>query len=254
MIHYHGLPISPDHACSAIMQAGHAMISFAHPDQLGLAAEICQSFVLDNGAFSAWRSGNPIANWEPYLEWSLDAFSHPGCDWITIPDVIDGDELANDKLMDWFVSKWICYRKDFSSACVPVWHMHESFARLQRLAAVFNRVAIGSSGKFSRVGTEDWWRQITSAIKSISEDGRPTVKLHGMRMLDVRVFTKLPLSSADSTNVARNVGIDKQWTGSYRPPTKAARGQILRQRIESVNSLPSLRDLESMIQKEFFYE
>lgn len=252
MIHYHGLPIHPDHACSAIIHAGHAMVSFAHPEQLGLAAEVCQSFVLDNGAFSAWKSGDPIQDWEPYLDWALEAFYHPGCDWVTIPDVIDGDEHANDSLVHWFVGRWRCFRKDASSACVPVWHMHESFGRLQRLAAVFSRVAIGSSGKFADIGTSDWWQQITGAIRSISDNGRPRVKLHGMRMLDVNVFTRLPLSSADSTNIARNVGIDKRWTGSYRPPTKTARGQILRQRIESVNSSDVLLECETANQSDLF--
>jgi len=252
MIHYHGLPINPDHACATIIHAGHAMVSFAHPDQLGLAAEVCQSFVLDNGAFSAWKSGQPIQDWEPYLEWALNAYSHPCCDWITIPDVIDGDELANDNLAKWFVSRWDTFRKDVSSACVPVWHMHESFTRLQRLAAIFHRVAIGSSGKFSDIGTSDWWKRITTAISNISTNGRPSVKIHGMRMLDVRVFARLPLSSADSTNIARNVGIDKRWTGSYRPPTKAARGQIIRQRIESVNSSDVLMKLETSTQADLF--
>ncbi len=252
MIHYHGLPIHPDHACAAILQAGHAMVSFAHPEQLGLASEICQTFVLDNGAFSAWKSGNPIEDWEPYLEWALDAFAHPGCDWVTIPDVIDGDEQANDSLVRWFVSRWRCFRKDASSACVPVWHMHESFGRLQRLAGMFHRVAIGSSGEYSEIGTANWWQRITGAIRNISENGRPQVKLHGMRMLDVRVFTRLPLSSADSTNIARNVGIDQRWTGSYQPPTKAARGQILRQRIELNNSASALAEYSSARQMELF--
>lgn len=252
MIHYHGLPIHPDQACAAILQAGHAMVSFAHPEQLGLAAEVCQTFVLDNGAFSAWKSGQSVGDWTPYLEWALDAFAHPGCDWITIPDVIDGNESDNDNLAKWFISHWRVYRKDELSACVPVWHMHESFERLQRLAAMFHRVAIGSSGDYSEIGTIDWWHRITAAIQSISENGRPHVKLHGMRMLDVRIFTRLPLSSADSTNIARNVGIDKRWTGSYQPPTKAGRGQILRQRIEASNSAPVVVDFSPVKQKELF--
>jgi hypothetical protein len=30
----------------------HAFVSFERPEQVALAAEICQSFALDNGAFS----------------------------------------------------------------------------------------------------------------------------------------------------------------------------------------------------------
>lgn len=45
--------------------------------------------------------------------------------------------------------------------------------------------------------------------------------------------TRLPLSSADSTNVARNVGIDKAWRGAYAPATREARADVLVGRIES---------------------
>lgn len=43
----------------------------------------------------------------------------------------------------------------------------------------------------------------------------------------------LPCTVADSTNIARNVGIDKRWkTGAYPPPTKEARARLMRTRIE----------------------
>lgn len=58
MIHYHGLPITPATAAFAAVGGGHAFVSFRYADQLGLALEICQSFAVDNGAFSAWKSGN----------------------------------------------------------------------------------------------------------------------------------------------------------------------------------------------------
>ena len=68
------------------------------------------------------------------------------------------------------------------------------------------------------------------------DDGRPMCKLHGLRMLDPAIFTCLPLSSADSTNIGRNVGIDQAWRGTYTPPTKEARAQVMRARIESQNA------------------
>jgi hypothetical protein len=55
-------------------------------------------------------------------------------------------------------------------------------------------------------------------------------------MLNPKVFTKLPLSSADSTNIGRNVGIDKAWSGTYTPPSKEVRAQVMRARIESHNA------------------
>jgi len=119
----------------------------------------------------------------------------------------------------------------------PVWHMHESLQRLERLASKYPRVCIGSSGEFATVGTAAWWGQMARAMRVICDDeGRPLCKLHGLRMLNPEIFIRLPLSSADSTNIGRNVGIDQAWKGSYSPPTKEARAQIMRSRIESVNA------------------
>lgn len=55
-------------------------------------------------------------------------------------------------------------------------------------------------------------------------EGYPRSKLHGLRMLDTVLFAHIPLSSADSCNVARNIGIDQAWKGSYTPKSKWGAG------------------------------
>jgi len=233
MIHYHGLPITPATVATTAVSAGHAFVSFAHSDQLGVAIEVAQSFAIDNGAFSAWKAGKPITNWNEYYEWALNVKKIPSCDFAVIPDVIDGKESDNDALLlDCPFPKW------FGS---PVWHMHESFERLEQLANTYVRVCIGSSGEYSTVGTNAWWSRIGQAMRIICDDmGRPICKLHGLRMLDPKIFTKLPFSSTDSTNIGRNVGIDKNWkNGNYPPPTKEARAQVMRSRIEAHNAPPT---------------
>jgi hypothetical protein len=230
MIHYHGLPINPTTVASYAVQAGHAFVSFAHASQIGIALEVSQSFAIDNGAFSAWKSGNPISQWDEYYEWALDLKKVPSCDFAVIPDVIDGTEADNDALLkDCPLPNWFG---------APVWHMHESLKRLEQLANNYPRICIGSSGEYTVVGSNAWWSQIGKAMRLICDDmGRPICKLHGLRMLDPEIFTKLPLASADSTNIGRNVGIDKNWkNGNYPPPTKEARALVMRTRIESHNS------------------
>ena len=69
--------------------------------------------------------------------------------------------------------------------------------------------------------------------------GRPRTRLHGLRMLNPELFSRLPLSSADSTNVSRNVQLDRKWIGPYVPSSKRVRGLVLVDRIESHNALPS---------------
>lgn len=65
------------------------------------------------------------------------------------------------------------------------------------------------------------------------KNGNPICKLHGLRMLNPEVFSRLPLSSADSTNIAQNIGIDSAWRGTYTPPSKECRALVMRERIES---------------------
>ena len=131
MIHYHGLPITPATAARAAVSGGHAFVSFRYPDQLGLVLEVCQSFAVDNGAFSAWKSGEPVTDWTRYYEWVAELHCYPNFDFAVIPDVIDGDEQANDVLL----AEWP-WRGTAKGGCIgaPVWHMHESIDRLVRLA------------------------------------------------------------------------------------------------------------------------
>lgn len=64
------------------------------------------------------------------------------------------------------------------------------------------------------------------------KNGNPICKLHGLRMLNPDVFSRLPFSSADSTNIAQNVGIDSKWRGTYTPASKESRASVMRERIE----------------------
>lgn len=230
MIHYHGGPITPNEVAIKLWKARHAMISFAHLEQICLAAEVCQSFTLDNGAYSFWKVGKK-PDWEKYKSWVDKWATHPGCDFFIIPDVINGTEKENNALISW----WFTNRADSRiHQSVPVWHMHESLNRLESLF-IYPRVAIGSSGEYATVGTQIWWKRMAEAMRVICDDeGKPRTKLHGLRMLNPTVFSHLPLSSADSTNVARNIGLDVRWEKNpYCPMTKATKALILAERIEA---------------------
>lgn len=229
MIHYHGLPITPASAALAAVSGGHAFVSFAHSGQLSIAREVCQSFAVDNGAFSAWRSGNPITDWSDYYAWAGNCRRVPACDFAVIPDVIDGTEDDNDALLaEWPLPRWFG---------APVWHMHEGLDRLARMAADWPRVCIGSSGEYATIGTPNWWQRMSHAMRVVcDDDGQPGTRLHGLRMLDPAIFGRLPFASADSTNIGRNVGMDGAWRGTYMPPNKDVRAAVMRSRIEASNA------------------
>jgi hypothetical protein len=233
VIHYHGLPITPATAAVRAINGGHAFVSFRHSDQLTIALEVAQSFAVDNGAFSAWRSGNPVIDWSEFYCWIAGLHRFPNFDFAVIPDVIDGDEAANDALLD----EWP-WRLTAPHIGAPVWHLHESMDRLDRLVSQWPRICIGSSGDFAQIGTKSWWIRMSEVMDVICDkSGRPACKIHGLRMLDPEIFSRFPFSSADSTNIGQNIGIDSAWRGTYTPPTKEARAAIMRERIESHQSL-----------------
>lgn len=229
MIHYHGLPITPATAAAVAIRGGHAFLSFAHPGQLGVIHEVAQSFGVDNGAFSAWKSGHPVRDWTPYYRWVEELRRMPHFDFAVIPDVIVGFESENDALMD----EW----PHGPHVGAPVWHLHESLDRLERLSYQYPRVCLGSSGDYSQIKTVAWWRRMAEVMDAVCDEGGfPRTKLHGLRMLDPEVFTRFPFASADSTNIGQNVGLDSAWRGTYQPANKEMRAIVMRDRIESHQS------------------
>lgn len=231
MIHYHGGPITPETCARRVWSGRHAFVSFAAPGQIELAASVCQSFALDNGAFSLWRAGKPV-RWGDYYDWCAKWLTHPACDWAVIPDVIGGTEAENDQLLQvWPFS---------AHQGVPVWHLNESVERLERLAKTWPRVALGSADEWDVSRPRKCLERLGQVLPLISPWGKPKVKLHGLRMLNPAVVQYLPLASADSTNVARNIGIDSAWRGTYSPATKETRADVLVERIEQTQASAAL--------------
>jgi hypothetical protein len=192
-----------------------------------IAAEICPSVVLDNGAFSAWMQ-KLAYDFVGFREWVLKWIKHPAVHWFVIPDVIDGTEAENDALLDEYSGL------EFRGKGVPVWHLHESLDRLRRLVARYSRICLGSSGQYAQIGTAAWWSRMAEAMEILCDaDGCPLVEIHGLRMLDTVLFAHVPFFSADSCNVARNVGLDGRWGGPYAPTSKWVRALVLMDRIDS---------------------
>jgi hypothetical protein len=230
MIHYHGGPILPESAGFAAWSGRHAFVSFAHPSQIKMAAAVSQSFALDNGAFSIWRkTRGSTPDWSRYYDWVAEWSPSPGFDFAVIPDVIEGTEDENDRLLDeWPFPEWVG---------APVWHANESADRLRRLCRDYPRVCIGSCGDVDVSSPANFLARVTPLVATACRaDGRPGAKLHGLRMLNPKIFTKLPLASADSTNIAMNVRYDGRWKGTYAPASRELRAHVIASRIEQYQS------------------
>jgi hypothetical protein len=169
-------------------------VSYAAPAQVATCHQIGQSVMLDNGAFSFWRLGK-ATDWGAYMDWA-EPWLEYATTWAVIPDVIDGSEEDNDRL----IAKWFQRRLPKGA---PVWHMHEPLDRLRRLCHGYERVCLGSSGMYAVVGSDSWHRRMEAAMNAICGSGIPPTWLHMLRGMNL-AGSHYPFASVDSTNVARN--------------------------------------------------
>lgn len=153
---------------------------------------IGQSVMLDNGAFSVWRVGIQ-ADWPGYYAWCDRWFDYPTT-WGIIPDVIEGDEAAQDELID----QW-----PHGERGAPVWHMHEDIDRLCRLVDDWPRVCIGSSKQYAVLLSDHWRRRMDEAWNAVMRNRRRVPHIHMLRGMQV-VRHQWPFASVDSTDIARN--------------------------------------------------
>ena len=115
-IHYHGTPLTPLSAFYEL-RGRHFCVSHAAPQDVRRAHEIGQSVMLDNGAFSKWKSGRET-DWPAFYDWAEPWLAF-ATTWAVIPDVIDGGSQMQDAL----IREW-----PFGQKGAPVWHMDEPVA------------------------------------------------------------------------------------------------------------------------------
>lgn len=191
MIHYHGTPITP---VAALYELGgrHFCVSHAAPQDVERCHRIGQSVMLDNGAFSAWRSGK-ATDWTAYYGWCDRWLDYPTT-WAVIPDVITGTDEDQDRL----VAQW-----PHGDRGAPVWHMHESVDRLVGLTEEWPRVCVGSSAQYATVLSELWCQRMDVAWNAIARRHARTPWVHMLRGMACS-GKRWPFASVDSTDIARN--------------------------------------------------
>jgi hypothetical protein len=195
VIHYHGTPITP-RATLYELAGRNFCVSYAAPNQVDICHQIGQSVMLDNGAYSVWKRGAQI-DWQEWYDW-VQPWLEYQTTWAVLPDSIEGDEFTNDHL----ASEWAWMLAGLGHV-VPVWHLHESFARLSRLVDTYSRVCFGSSGAFSTVGDDRWRRRVSGAFDRISNDFGRVPWVHMLRGMSMS-GDYFPFASVDSTDIARN--------------------------------------------------
>jgi len=150
--------------------------------------------MLDNGAFSKWKSGK-ATDWPAFYSWADRWLDYPAS-WAVVPDVIDGGSQLQDALL----REWPHGRRQ----AAPVWHMDEPIPRLLRLCEEgWERVCVGSTAEYAFVLSPPWvarmdalWNEVTRTF------GRPP-RLHMLRGMQLS-GREWPFYSLDSTDVAQN--------------------------------------------------
>ncbi len=213
-----GLPLNPAHLLDQL--AGHSFcVSYYHRSKLGrqlvqaidLVGED-QLLMVDNGAFSAWRSGKALdeQHWDAFARWGIRILDACPQAVMVIPDVIGGTVEENHQLAcDFTAGLSLLYgRNDLVDRCMMVWHMHEAVEHLLGMVeGGYQYIAVGSSGEYAKVGTPAWHariREAFAALDGLCQEGsgyrRPWMHL----MRGQSMFHLYPFDSCDSCNVAVN--------------------------------------------------
>lgn len=220
-----GLPLNPAPLLEQLRGRSFC-VSYSHRQRLGSQLDQAIGLVgqdslllVDNGAFTAWRAGTTLdwQHWDGFAEWAKDILDRCPQAVMVVPDVIGGNVEENWQLaMEFCCSGGIPWDR-----CMTVWHMHESLDYLRHMTEM-NYIAIGSSGRYAKVGTPSWHKRMRLAMRAL---WRATTRLglnrpwvHLMRAQSMMHL--YDVDSCDSCNIAVNHNV---WRRRNEGPDHVAR-------------------------------
>lgn len=213
MIPYHGTPIGAFERNRDVIRGRNLVLTWTsyartikgqktgEPTESAIMhAGVAGSVLLDCGAFPFWRAQRKRTNPKPLdvpriLEWYRAMVPQCARTEVIIPDVIEGGEADNDRLI-------LEFPADLASIAWPVWHTEESIPRLLRLARDHGRVCIGPMGRHSHVTGKAYTLRMIEVFNALTRDA-PGTKLHALRGLQL-AGGPFPFTQADSTDAGRN--------------------------------------------------
>lgn len=191
MLHYHGLPITPNDVLLTL--AGNCFcVSHYTPYQVETAHRIGQSVMLDNGAYSAWKSGKKT-DWPGFYAWADRWLDYPTT-WAVIPDVVDAGSQEQDAL----IREW-----PHGQRGAPVYHLDEPVSRALRLLDEWPRVCFGSTADYAVILSPSWVARMDRLWNEIARRHARTPVVHMLRGMQLST-REWPFASVDSTDVAQN--------------------------------------------------
>jgi hypothetical protein len=207
----HGTPITPAHLLDQLAGCSFC-VSFADDRDIERCIELVgedEILVLDNGAFSHWRSGKGQINRFKFWEWANEIQARCPQAIAVIPDVIEGDEESNLEELTWALRG--AFGKgplaQFPERTMSIWHMDESQDYLALQMKLMNFIGIGSCAEFDVQRNKSGYLEVMETVRQtraiIAAQTGNTSWVHAMRGLGV--YKEMAwVDSADSCNVARN--------------------------------------------------
>jgi hypothetical protein len=257
MIHLHGSPFSGskydpevDELCAHLYGTGQAggLVSFMGKTQTELVIKNGNYVWFDNGAFSLWKRLKKLGtlegfdwdkHWTKFYMWLLKHYSQ--IDKFLIPDVIEGSEEENDRLINSVPSM-------FREKAVPVWHTVESIDRFVRLCEEFDTVAIGACGPHEFIMGQACQDRLSLVFDEIYHRRNVPVKIHGLRMTDNRVVAAFPFYSCDSTSVVQREKYSEGDTPSLKG--RLTRTAVFKAAMEKTKS-PTIKEWQKTRKSQF---
>jgi hypothetical protein len=210
-----GLPLTPIRHLAEIA-GGSFCVSYATRQTLGKQLDQAiaavgddEILLVDNGAFSAWRSGVPM-DVDGFARWAADIMARCPQAVAVVPDVIDGDAADNDDMLVDFRGAVLELGLELDAdRTMAVWHMHEPLERLTGLVeGGFQYVAIGSSGEYAQPGTPAWHARIGqafAALDNLVSDSNGAYRRPWLHMMRAQAEGhRYDFDSTDSCNLAVN--------------------------------------------------
>ena len=207
---YHGTPITPNRVLQHLGARDYC-VSYYRPDQVEWVNANARSWFADNGIFSAWQKGVEFSDayWQAYYDfcrrWCLDG----RCSWAVIPDPIG----TGTQELDYFIREWPSDLRDHG---VPVYHLDEPIHRAVALLERFGRLCVGATGEYRVILSPAFCERMDELFNTIHTGFGFIPPIHFFRGLQLlKPEHDWPITSADSTDVARNHNLLKRLNDNY---------------------------------------
>lgn len=168
------------------------VLNTTRTSRVKLRREPKMKLVFDSGAYSAWKSGNPI-NLEEYCD-----FLTANQEWISHSVALDVIMPSNPEEAAKRSYQNYKYMRGRGLRPVPVWHVGESVEWLYRLLDLgADYIGLSASSIVAGAAADDWYSLAWASL--VDCQGTPAIRAHAFGEGRAKSLLRYPFYSADTT-------------------------------------------------------